>query len=96
MITHTVFFTLKHPEGSIEEKKFFDAAGELASIPGVQHFERVQQISAKNRYVYGLTMQFASQALYTAYSNHPEHTQFVNAYWASNVADFMEIDYVPM
>lgn len=96
MITHTVFFTLKHLTGSTEEKKFFDAVSKLATIPGVQHLEQVRQISTKNKFTYGLTMQFASQALYTAYTNHPQHTQFVKAYWASNVADFMEIDYVSM
>lgn len=49
MITHTVFFTLKHPKGSPEEKIFFDAVHKLSTIAGVQHFELVKQISSKNK-----------------------------------------------
>jgi hypothetical protein len=94
MITHTVFFTLTFPKGSVEEKEFFDAASKLAIIPGVTRFDRVRQISTKNTFAYGLTMQFSTQDLYTAYTNHPDHTQFVKTYWSNYVADFMEIDYV--
>jgi hypothetical protein len=39
-------------------------------------------------------MQFSTQDLYTAYTNHPDHTQFVKTYWSNYVADFMEIDYI--
>ena len=93
MITHTVFFTLKHAEGSAEVKKFFAAAQELAKIPGVEHFVCLKQISPKNNFDFGLSMEFASQELCDSYTNHPDHTRFVKQYWGSNVADFIEIDY---
>ncbi|MBO0952657.1 Dabb family protein [Fibrella forsythiae] len=93
MITHTVFFTLKHPSDSTEANQFFDAARELAAIPGVQQFTCLKQISPKNKFDFGLSMVFDTQALYDQYTNHPDHTRFVAQYWTSNVADFMEIDY---
>ena len=39
-------------------------------------------------------MRFANQAAYEGYSKHPDHVAFVEKVWLSNVADFMEIDYV--
>lgn len=41
-------------------------------------------------------MQFAIQELYTAYTNHLDHIRFVQTYWESNVADFMEIDHMSL
>ena len=96
MITHTVFFKLKHPKGSTEEQTFFTAARALANIPGVKNFTCLKQISPKNNFDFGLSMDFAAQSLYDAYTNHPDHTDFVQQYWGSNVADFMEIDYEAM
>jgi LAS superfamily LD-carboxypeptidase LdcB len=94
MIRHTVVFTLKHPQGSAEEKKFLEDALALARIPGVQTFERLRQVSAKNGYKFGFSMEFADQAAYTAYDVHPTHVAFVRDRWRGEVADFMEIDYV--
>lgn len=87
------FFTLKHPSGSVDEQAFFAAARTLANIPGVQHFSCLKQTSPKNNFDFGLSMEFATHELYNSYTNHPDHTDFVEQYWASNVADFMEIDY---
>lgn len=94
MIRHTVVFTLKHPQGSAEEKKFLEDALALARIPTVQNFERLRQVSAKNGYKFGFSMEFADQAAYTAYDVHPVHVAFVRDRWKAEVADFMEIDYV--
>ncbi|AUD02633.1 Dabb family protein [Spirosoma pollinicola] len=96
MITHTVFFTLNQSKDAAEEQVFFDAARKLADIPGVQNFTCLKQISPKNNFEFGLSMEFDTQELYTAYTNHPAHTEFVQQHWIPGVADFMEIDYQPL
>ncbi|GAB4005534.1 Dabb family protein [Spirosoma migulaei] len=93
MITHTVFFSLNYPNGSVDEQNFFAEARKLAAIPGVLNFACLKQISPKNNFDFGLSMKFATQALYDAYTNHPDHTEFVQHNWLTGVADFMEIDY---
>jgi hypothetical protein len=94
MIRHTVVFTLKHPLGSAEEKKFLADALVLTEIPTVQRFERLKQVSAKNGFKFGFSMEFADQAAYDTYNDHPIHVAFVRDRWKTEVADFMEIDYV--
>jgi heme-degrading monooxygenase HmoA len=95
MIRHTVVFKLKHLKDSPGEKAFLDAIQKLSSIPGVQKFELLRQVSKKNTYDFGLSMEFDSAKAYEAYSNHPVHTAFVQTYWVNEVKDFMEIDYEP-
>ena len=92
-IRHSVIFKLKHPQGSTAERDFFDAAKKLAAIPGVEKFECLKQVSKKNKFEFGISMEFASQHLYDQYSNHPEHTAFVQQRWLRDVEDFMEIDF---
>jgi hypothetical protein len=94
MIRHTVAFTLKHPHGSAAEKKFLEDALVLTQIPTVQRFERLKQVSVKNGFKFGFSMEFADQAAYDTYNNHPLHVAFVRDRWMTEVADFMEIDYV--
>ena len=94
MIRHTVVFTLKHPQGSAEERKFLEDALMLTQIPSVQKFERLKQISAKNDFKFGFSMEFADQVAYDAYNEHPTHVAFVRDRWKTEVSDFMEIDYV--
>lgn len=95
MIRHTVVFTLKHPAGSAAEKSFLDdALAQLTSIPTVQNFERLKQVSPKNGFQYGFSMEFEDQAAYDAYNTHPFHVAFVQERWKVEVSDFMEIDYV--
>jgi hypothetical protein len=94
MIRHTVVFTLKHGQGSAEEKKFLEDAQILTKIPTVQKFEQLKQVSPKNAYTFGFSMEFASQADYDTYNDHPLHVAFVRDRWKVEVADFMEIDYV--
>ncbi|WP_050029482.1 Dabb family protein [Verrucomicrobium sp. BvORR034] len=93
MIRHTVVFRLKHAAGSAEEQAFLQAAGELAAIPGVEKFEALRQVSPKNPYTFGLSMEFANAAAYAGYNDHPEHVRFVQERWLQEVAEFMEIDY---
>lgn len=96
MITHTVFFRLKHAKDSAAERKFLTEAAALANIPGVMDFEMLRQTSPKNDFDYGLSMKFANQAAYDAYNDNPFHIRFVNDLWVPEVAAFLEIDYVPL
>ena len=94
MIRHTVVFSLKHPEGSAAEADFLAAIAHLSDIPGVESFERLRQVSPKNGFTFGLSMEFADADAYRAYNEHSEHTRFVQERWVNEVADFLEIDYV--
>lgn len=95
MITHSVFFKLKHAEGSAEETAFIAKARELAAIPGVGNFEVLEETSPKNEFAFGLSMTFVDQAAYDAYNNHPDHVAFVQEIWLKEVESFQEIDHVP-
>lgn len=96
MIRHTVAFRLRHPAGSAEEATFLTAALDLAAIPGVERFEQLRQTSPKNDFTFGFSMEFADQAAYDAYNEHPVHTAFVADRWVGEVEDFLEIDYRPL
>jgi hypothetical protein len=95
MIRHTVVFRLKHKAGSKEEADFLAKAKTLAAIPGVEKFESLRQIGKKNNYTFGLSMEFANQAAYDGYNDHPDHVRFVKDRWMKEVDDFLEIDYTP-
>lgn len=94
MIRHTVVFNLKHLKGSGEEKQFLEDAMVLTEIPGVNAFERLRQVSPKNNFSFGFSMEFDDQAAYDTYNAHPLHVAFVRDRWLVEVSDFMEIDYV--
>ena len=94
-IRHTVSFTLPHAEGSEEEADFLAAAAGLAAIPGVEAFEILREVSPKNDYRFGISMEFADGAAYQAYNEHPEHVRFVESRWIPEVSSFLEIDYAP-
>jgi len=93
MIRHTVVFKLKFPKGSSEEREFLQVAAALALIPGVKKFESLRQISKKNDFDYGLSMEFDSEKEYDSYNHHPDHNKFVVSYWGNYVEKFLEIDY---
>lgn len=93
MIHHSVIFSLKLVESDPQHKHFWQAARNLAAIPGVQNFQYLKQISSKNSFEYGLSMEFADQQTYDNYSTHPAHETFIQDYWISYVSDFLEIDY---
>ncbi|MEY4750948.1 MAG: hypothetical protein RIQ60_3162 [Pseudomonadota bacterium] len=95
MIRHTVAFTLKHARGSQAEADFLAAARVLVEIPAVRHFEWLRQVSPKNSFQFGFSMEFDTQQDYDSYNQHPEHVRFVETRWIPEVADFMEIDYIP-
>ena len=97
MIRHTVVFALKHPHGSPEEKAFLtDATRILEAIPGVEKFEALRQVSKKNDYRFGFSMEFADRKAYDAYDKHPKHVAFVQDRWNREVETFLEIDYEPL
>jgi hypothetical protein len=96
MIRHTVVFRLKHARNSPEEAKFLALALKLADIKGVEKFEQLRQVSPKNDYHFGFSMEFADQAAYDGYNNHPDHVAFVQNVWIPEVEAFLEIDYAPL
>lgn len=96
MIRHTVVFVLKHAHGSLQEKAFLRDAMVLTEIPGVEKFEQLRQVSPKNDYEFGFSMEFADQSAYDAYNTHPKHVKFVKERWDREVERFLEIDYVPV
>ncbi len=75
---------------------FLNAARALQNIPNVEKFECLRQISKKNIYTFGLSMEFSSEEKYQSYNTHPDHRNFVKTRWLLEVSDFMEIDYDPM
>ena len=94
MILHTVAFSLKHASGSAAEADFLQTAKILANIPGVDRFDQFRQISPKNDFAFGFSFEFADQAAYDAYNEHPDHVAFVRDRWVPEVEAFMELDYV--
>ena len=96
MIRHTVVFRLRHPKGSAAEAAFLAEARILAAIPGVTAFEQLRQVSPKNDYNFGFSMEFADAAAYEGYNDHPDHVAFVRDRWIPEVEAFLEIDYVPL
>ena len=95
-IRHSVVFALTHAEGSAEEADFLDAIARLESIPGVEAFELMREVSPKNDYRFGLTMEFADPPAYNAYNEHPEHVEFVERRWDAEISEFLEIDTVAL
>jgi hypothetical protein len=94
MIRHTVVFTLKHAPGSLQEKAFLrDSRTALEAIPGVEKFEQLRQVSKKNDFRFGFSMEFADQVAYDGYNIHPRHVKFVRERWEREVQKFLEIDY---
>ena len=95
-IRHTVVCNLRHPPGSQAEADFLAAVEGLAAIPGVEAFEVLREVSPKNGFRFGISMEFANDSAYAAYNDHPDHVRFVEQRWLAEVADFLEIDYAPL
>ncbi len=92
-VRHTVAFTLVHEDGSAEESDFLEAAEHLATIPGVEAFELLAEVSPKNGYRFGISMEFADRSAYDRYNEHPDHIRFVQQRWLTEVSEFLELDY---
>lgn len=95
-IRHTVAFKLRHPAGSAAEREFISAASELGRIPGVEAFDVLSEVSPKNEFRFGITMEFADDRAYEGYNLHPDHVRFVEERWMNEVEDFLEIDYAAL
>jgi heme-degrading monooxygenase HmoA len=91
-IRHSVAFSLRHEAGSDAEADFMAAITALEQIPGVEAFELMREVSPKNDFDYGLTMEFADRAAYEDYNEHPQHVAFVADRWDVEVTNFLEID----
>ena len=94
-IQHTVMFNLKHESNSLDEKRFLEDGNKILSvIPSVKNFEIKKQISPKNGFKFYFTMYFENEEAYEAYNQHPDHVKFVKERWETEVADFLEADFV--
>lgn len=94
-IVHSVIFSLNHDAGSREEQTFLDDGRSiLSSIPTVQEFKVLTQVSPKNDYHFGFSMFFEDLQAYEAYNTHPLHVAFVQDRWKKEVTQFLEIDYM--
>jgi hypothetical protein len=95
-IRHSVVFTLVHGPGSPEERSFLEALEGLARIPGVERLELLAEVSPKNGYRFGLSMEFADRGAYAGYNEHPEHVRFVQERWLPEVGEFLELDFAAL
>ncbi len=95
-IRHTVSFTLRHAAGSDGERDFLAAAERLGQVPGVEAFDILAEVSPKNGFRFGISMEFADAEAYEAYNGHPEHVRFVEERWLGEVEEFLEIDYAAL
>ena len=95
-IRHTVSFRLRHPAESNAERDFVNAARKLSEIPGVEAFDILAEVSPKNQFRFGISMEFEDAAAYAAYNQHPEHVRFVDERWVNEVEEFLEIDYAAL
>jgi hypothetical protein len=93
MIRHSVILKLKSSISPKDKQAFFVAVDKLGEIPDVQKFEVLKQTSPKNKFEYGISMEFENQEQYDIYSNHPIHIHFIQNFWMAHVEDFLEIDY---
>lgn len=96
MIIHSVILKLKSELSSEDRQAFFDGVYTLSAIPNVQKFQVLKQISQKNKFEYGISMEFETMEQYETYSNHPIHVHFVQHFWIKSVEDFLEIDFEKM
>jgi hypothetical protein len=91
-IRHAGIFNFKPTVSESQKHEFFIALKALEEINGVEKMEVSRQTSAKNKFKYGFSMEFASNEIYQAYSIHPQHDAFVKDFFIPLVEDFMEID----
>ena len=93
-IRHLVIFCLKSAVDAEATARFLtDGTRELTSIPSVASFQAFRQVSPKNDYDFGFSMEFTNQAAYDAYNIHPTHVAFVRDRWQTEVTRFLEIDF---
>ena len=93
-IKHLVIFCLKSGKDSLETSKFLaDGKSILSSIHVAEKFKVMEQISLKNEYDFGFSMEFKSKEAYEKYNSYPSHVDFVKTRWENEVTTFLEIDF---
>ncbi len=93
-IRHQVIFELRWPPESPQTKQFLNEGKILLSaIPGVENFSVLRQVSPKNDFHFGFSMDFADREAYQTYNEHPDHVSFVENHWKTEVTRFLEIDF---
>jgi len=93
-IRHMVLFCLMYDKDGTETEKFLqDGQTILSTIPVVEKFEVLKQISPKNEYDFGFSMEFSDKAAYEMYNANPLHVDFVKDRWLKEVTKFLEIDF---
>jgi len=89
-----VIFCLKYDKSDSRTDKFLsDSKSILGSIPAVEKFKLVKQISPNNKFHFGFSMEFKDKEAYEIYSKHPMHVNYVKQLWQKEVANFLEIDF---
>lgn len=83
-------FRLKHETGSEAETEFLREYSALGSVPGVENFELMREITPKewSTCEWVVMWEFADLAAHTAFHEHPAHHKFVAEYWNTGVAEF--------
>ena len=90
---HQVIFSLKSGASGPQTEAFLaDARRILSAIPGVTNFQVLKQVSAKNDFDFGFSMDFQDLVAYQRYNDHADHTTFVRDRWIPEVSRFLEID----
>ena len=80
----------------IRRSRLPGCGGAAGAIPDVEAFELLSEVSPKNGYRFGISMEFADEAAYAAYNDHPDHVRFVEQRWLAEVSEFLEIDYAAL
>ena len=94
MIKHMVIFCLKYDKSDPSTEKFLsDSKSILGSIPAVEKFKLVKQISPKNKFHFGFSMEFKDKEAYETYIKHQMHVNYVKQLWQKEVTHFLEIDF---
>ena len=97
LIKHMVIFCLKYDKSDSRTDKFLSVSKSiLGSIPAVEKFKLVKQISPKNKFHFGFSMEFKDKEAYETYSKHPMHVNYVKQLWQKEVTHFLEIDFEDM
>lgn len=94
LIKHMVIFCLKYDKSDSRTDKFLsDSKSILSSIPVVEKFKVLKQVSPKNKFNFGFSMEFKDKEAYETYSKHPIHVNYVKQLWQKEVTHFLEIDF---
>jgi len=93
-IRHMVVFNLKYGKDDPRAQAFIDEARRVfGSLPIPRNVMQCAQISPMCPFDFGFSFDFMTEEDYERYNNHPDHVKFVEEWWKTQVADFMEIDF---